>query len=183
MLKEQSFRPLPLCPRIAVYSIYAPVPFIVPLSCPVLLHLLGCQAPLVQDRAKQKPSGHDDGNADDPGGNERMAKTSVSFAGQLRGPALDGGEGRWLGYRAAFCLRTLMKLLTYPFLSPTAATIGVISGIGISEVPGLIRMLTSIPTSLRFTLPNRWMSSVETFRTDTPRRVTSDASFHAPLRL
>ena len=26
--------------------------------------------------AKQKPSGHDDGNADDPGGNERMAKTA-----------------------------------------------------------------------------------------------------------
>jgi hypothetical protein len=42
-------------------------------------------------RAKQKPSGRDD--IDDPGGNERMAKTSVSFAGQLRGPALDGGDG------------------------------------------------------------------------------------------
>jgi hypothetical protein len=40
----------------------------------------------------KKPSGHDDGNVDDPGGNERMAKTSVSFAGQLRGPALAGGE-------------------------------------------------------------------------------------------
>jgi len=40
--------------------------------------------------AKQEPSDHDD--ADDPGGNERMAKTSVSFAGQLRGPALAGGE-------------------------------------------------------------------------------------------
>ena len=32
-----------------------------------------------------------------------MAKTSVSFAGQLRGPALAGGEGRWLGcYPVAF---------------------------------------------------------------------------------
>ena len=35
--------------------------------------------------------GHDD--VDGPEGNERMAKTSVSFAGQLRGPALAGGEG------------------------------------------------------------------------------------------
>ena len=42
-------------------------------------------------RAKQKPSGRDD--VDGPEGNERMAKTSVSFAGQLRGPALAGGEG------------------------------------------------------------------------------------------
>jgi len=46
--------------------------------------------------AKQEPSGHDDGNVDDPGGNERMAKTSVSFAGQLRGPALEGGK--WMAW-------------------------------------------------------------------------------------